>query len=591
MSTYDFDAIVIGSGFGGSVMTYRLAEAGLRVCLLERGKEYPPGTFPRSPWRMKTNFWDPSEGLQGMFNIWSFDDIGGVVSSGLGGGSLIYANVLYRKPEETFAREGWPITYTDLEPHYAAAERMLNGQRYPFQREGEPKDDDHAPYNRTSKTRAMEIAAKAIAPQNPGLKHEFPLLAVTFANPGEPPRLAEPIEGAPPSMFGRTRLTCQLCGECDIGCNYGSKNTLDLTYLSAALQLPTPPEIRTRSEAREFEPYDGGYRVRYVVHNDEDEGRKRAIRSADMPMTEITSRFLVLSAGSFGSTFLLLKNAEKFPNFSREALGTRFCGNGDLLTVLYRSHEAAEKGAKPRVLDPGYGPVITSAIRFTEKDPATGQPRGYYYVEDAGYPEFANWLIEATDLFSLLKRVTQLARSLVPRWLKRKAGEETDISQEIAALLGDCRLSSTSMPLLSMGRDTPDGVMSLTPKGRLAVDWSVESSAPYFANVRKSARQIATALHARFQDNPLTHLSRVITVHPLGGCPMGRTPEEGVVDTHGQVFGHPGFYIADGSVIPGPIGPNPSLTIAACAGRFADHLIGEAIREIPTHTESVRNPD
>jgi cholesterol oxidase len=95
-----FEAVVIGSGFGGSVMTYRLSEAGLRVCLLERGKAYPPGSFPRSPHRMKHNFWNPSEDLYGLYNLWAFSKLRAVVSSGLGGGSLIYANVLIRKDEK-----------------------------------------------------------------------------------------------------------------------------------------------------------------------------------------------------------------------------------------------------------------------------------------------------------------------------------------------------------------------------------------------------------------------------------------------------------------------------------------------------------
>jgi hypothetical protein len=102
-----FDAVVVGSGFGGSVTAYRLAEAGKRVLLLERGRRYPPGSFPRSPYRFRRAFWDPSEGLYGMFSIWSFDNLGAVVSSGLGGGSLIYANVLLRKDERgSCARRG-----------------------------------------------------------------------------------------------------------------------------------------------------------------------------------------------------------------------------------------------------------------------------------------------------------------------------------------------------------------------------------------------------------------------------------------------------------------------------------------------------
>jgi cholesterol oxidase len=122
MTPEHFDVVIIGSGFGGSVMAYRLAEAGKRVLLLERGKSYPPGSFPRSPYGLKKNFWDPSQGLHGMFNIWSFKHLGAIVSSGLGGGSLIYANVLIRKDEKWFVKEDlkkggheyWPIDYKDL---------------------------------------------------------------------------------------------------------------------------------------------------------------------------------------------------------------------------------------------------------------------------------------------------------------------------------------------------------------------------------------------------------------------------------------------------------------------------------------------
>jgi cholesterol oxidase len=134
-----FDAVIVGSGFGGSVTAYRLAEAGLDVCVLERGKAYPPGEFPRAPQRMQKNFWDPSEGLHGMYNIWSFNELGAVVCSGLGGGSLIYANVLIRKDEKWFVKEDlrnggheyWPVTRADLDPHYDRVEKMLGAQRYP----------------------------------------------------------------------------------------------------------------------------------------------------------------------------------------------------------------------------------------------------------------------------------------------------------------------------------------------------------------------------------------------------------------------------------------------------------------------------
>ena len=133
MGDETFDAVVIGSGFGGAVMAYRLAEAGKKVLVLERGKSYPPNSFPRSPRAMAKNFWDPSEGLYGLFNIWSFRGSGAIVSSGLGGGSLVYANVLIRKPEKWFVYENpegggytpWAVTLGDLVPHYKRVEQMM----------------------------------------------------------------------------------------------------------------------------------------------------------------------------------------------------------------------------------------------------------------------------------------------------------------------------------------------------------------------------------------------------------------------------------------------------------------------------------
>jgi len=123
-----------------------------------------------------------------------------------------------------------------------------------------------------------------------------------------------------------------------------------------------------------------------------------------------------------------------------------------------------------------------------------------------------------------------------------------------------------------MGRDIPDGRIFLR-NGKLGIDWTREASGPYFERVRQVSRDVAKVLDGRYADNPLWYLRRVVTVHPLGGAPMGRTRHEGVVDAYGNVFGHPGLHVADGSVMPGPTGPNPSFTIAALADRFADQII------------------
>ncbi len=559
-----FDVVVVGSGFGGSVTAYRLAEAGRRVLVLERGKAYPPGSFPRSPLGLKNNFWDPSEGLQGMFDLWSFEGLEALVSSGLGGGSLIYANVMIRKDERWFVHEDlgrggyehWPVSRAELDPHYDRAEAMLGAQAYPY---------DHEPYSRTPKTRAFEAAAKSL-----DLDWFLPKLAVSFApDSGTAPVPGEPIVEPVANIHGRARQTCRLVGECDIGCNYGAKNSLDYTYLSAAWRAGA--EIRTRCEVRSFEPRErgAGYAIHYVEHDPEREGERTDTQA--LPRLTVTADRLVLSAGTLGTTYLLLKNRAAFPALGPR-LGSGFSGNGDLLTFAIRCTETGPDGGRvPRRIEAGYGPVITSAIRVADAADGDADGRGFY-LEDAGYPEFASWILQAVDEGSVLRRMAPaVVKRLVSRILHRD--RDTDLSAEISSLFGDAGLASGVLPLLGMGRDIPDGEMSLAD-GRLQVDWSKHgASAEYFDRVRDLSRRITEELGGDFQDNLTWYLNRVITVHALGGCPMGRNEDEGVVDARGEAFNYPGLHVADGSVMPGPVGANPSLTIAALADRFADAIL------------------
>jgi cholesterol oxidase len=551
------DAVVVGSGFGGSVAAYRLAEAGRSVVVLERGRDYPPGSFARTPAEMSRAFWDPAEQLYGLFDVWSFRGFDSVVSSGLGGGSLIYANVLLRKDEHWFVNEealpgggyeSWPVTRADLDPHYDAVESMLGATPYPL---------DHPAFASTPKTHAMQDAAAEL-----GLDWQLPPLAVSFA----PRTEAEPGLGLPlaPSAYGNLhgapRVTCRLCGECNIGCNDGAKNSLDHTYLSAAKHHGA--DVRVLHEVQAIRPRpEGGYEVDFVVHDPEQPTRKP-------PRQTISCERLVLAAGTYGTSFLLLRDRERFPRLS-DTLGTRFSGNGDLLTFLLR----AKDRARVRPLDASKGPVITSSIRLPDElDGATGCGRGAY-IQDGGYPDFVSWMVEGADITHEMSRLVRVAFERFCAFLSH--APQTRTSKEISELIGDGALSVSSLPLLGMGRDVPDGELRLR-NGRLDVDWTTETSEAYFTRVRDTMRRVAHVLGARYADNPIMFRKRIVTVHPLGGAPMSHHPGEGVCDPWGEVHGYPGLFIADGAALPGPVGANPSLTIAALADRMSTRLLEPA---------------
>lgn len=548
-----FDAVVVGSGFGGSVTAYRLADAGLRVCVLERGKPFPPGSFPRSPHETAKNFWDPDSRLYGMYDMWSFSGMDALVSSGLGGGSLIYANVLIRKPESWFVHEyvdggyeDWPVTLADLDQHYESVETMLGARQYPFDKE---------PYRSTPKTLAMREAAERL-----GLPWELPPLAVSF---GDPPVPGAPLAGGEDNLHHSPRYACRLVGECDLGCNFGSKNSLDFTYLSAAQRLGA--DIRTLCEVRAFEPVREGFQVSYIEHRaagDEDP-------SAPPVRRTVRARRLILSAGTLGTTYLLMRNRSAFPALS-PALGTHFSGNGDFLGLVLKAREKRRDRpgeTVPRLLEPSFGPVITSAMRVDRK--GSGERDRGFYIEDAGYPEFLNWLVE----HNVLTMSHRVARFLLRRgWSQLTGTARSRVGRQLGDALGKGLFTATSLPLLGMGRDVPNGRMFLRD-GHLDLDWKLAASDAYFDQMNATMERVSHSLGGRYAANPLWLLNRLITVHPVGGAPMGNTAREGVVDTFGRVYGYPGLSIADGSVLPGPVGPNPSLTIAALADRAALRLV------------------
>jgi cholesterol oxidase len=394
------------------------------------------------------------------------------------------------------------------------------------------------------------------------LAWQLPPLAVTFANPGEAPRPGAPIIEEHPNLHGLPRRTCRLCGECDIGCNDGAKNTLDYTYLSRAADAGA--EIRTLSEVRRIEPEPAGsFTIRYIRHD------PQAAPGASGEARTVRGDRLVLGAGTFGSTYLLLRNQAAFPRLGA-ALGTRFSGNGDLLTFLHHGRARVEGAEVPRPFNPEFGPVITSAIRMPDTLDGTGDVGRGFYIEDGGNPQFLDWVAQSAGAPLVAARLAAfLARRF---WAHATGRPRSNISDDIASLLGGGTTSATMLPVLCMGRDIPDGTMRLHG-GDLALDWTTASSATFFARIEETLGRMARALGAELANTPLWLFKRVITVHPLGGVPMGTGPDRGVVDGWGEAFAYPGLHVVDGSVMPGPVGPNPSLTIAAFAERAAAHIV------------------
>jgi cholesterol oxidase len=555
-----FDAVVVGSGFGGAVTACRLAEGGLRVLVLERGQPYPPGSFARTPREMQRAFWDPPAGLHGLFELWRFTGLDVACASGLGGGSLIYANVMLPKDETTFVREDmgaggrecWPIGHADLESHYDAVRAMLRPQRFPS--EGEP-------YASIAKTRAMEQAADAL-----GLEFERPELAVLFS----PDQDREPVPGAPiegGDLHGLPRSTCRLCGECDLGCNYGAKNTLDFTYLSAAQRAGA--QLRSCCEVRTIEALDhgdDGYRIGYRQHLDARAGhRADLLDPIEQPSRAVRARRLILAAGAVGSTRLLLANRAGLPGMSR-ALGARVSANGDALALIRDARSPASNGhAAPRYLDPSRGPVITASIKV----PADRSPSGRgHQIQDGGAPILADWMWEAIELPKLPWRMRHAIARHVRGVLSGR--RDTNLGLEAAQLFSD--RSASLMPLLANGRDTPDGRYVLED-GRLDLDWSSAPSEEYYRGVELAFDDVSAVLGGRHVTSPWKRINRSVTIHPLGGCAMADDSRHGVVDTWGEAFGFPGLYVADGAAMPGPVGVNPSFTIAAFAERVAEGIL------------------
>ena len=523
--SHDYDYLVVGSGFGGSVSAHRLIEKGYSVGVIEMGRRYRSEDFPKTNWSLRNFLWLPQAMCHGIFRMTLLKDIFVLSGAGVGGGSLVYANTLLVPPNKVWDDPRWKDvdSWRDVMPkHYAMAQRMLGAAPYPRMTKA---DEIVLEYARSIGTEESFVPAT---------------LGVFYGEEGV--TVPDPyFDGKGPDRTG-----CIHCGGCMIGCRYGAKNTLDRNYLYLAEQggAEVLPELRVTAVVP---LQDGGYRVE----------TERSTSWLFKKKRSFTAKKVILSAGVLGTVPLLMKcrDAGHLPNVSAEL------GN------FVRTNSEAIVGVSSR--DPSFditdGAAITSKIDLDE----------HTHLEPVRYSRGSDALSSLSTL--LVDGGSGMPRPL--RWVGACIRHPIDFVQT----LWPFGWAKRSLILLVM--QTVESHMRVRLKRRWWMPWSkalttdaTGSEVPrYIPAANEAARGIAKQMNGM----PVSSITEVLldvptTAHILGGCAMGGDGESGVIDGQNQVFGHPGLYVIDGSMIGANLGVNPSLTITALAERAMSQVPAKA---------------
>lgn len=512
-----YDAVVVGSGVGGSIAALRLAEAGHSVLVLERGRRWRPEDFPRNVRDTDTLLWrhDRRPSATGLYDVRFFSGLGVVVASGVGGGSLIYANVHIRPDPVIFEDARWPaaINRKTLDPYYDKVAATIGLAPVP--------GDIKLPKRDAFRAAAGVLGREVFDPDE----------AVTWPAAGD---------------VSAGSHECQLIAECEFGCPLGAKRSMDHTYLAAAERLGA--EVATGMLADHVRMDGTGYAVSC-----------RTVSTGE-PRT-VTGRRVILAAGTLGTNEILLRSRDvtaTLPGLS-DVLGHGFSANGDFLgSVQGAAHD----------LDPSHGPDVTSVIRFFDAAPEFTMAA----------PSFSAPVMRV--LASLgqppgqrLRPVGDILWRALPYLIP--LGFSTGVLARPSLLPFPHRGSPRRMTnLFCIGRDNAGGRCSLGPGG-LDVIWDYErENAALIERMEAAMSAVASAYGGTYA--PLLTWGacrRILAVHPLGGCRLSETPATGVVSPHGEVHRYPGLFVADGSAIPTSIGFHPVMTIAAVAEHTAEAAV------------------
>jgi cholesterol oxidase len=525
---FDYDYIVIGSGFGGSVSALRLAEKGYRVAVLEQGRRWSPETLPATSWQLGRWLWEPMLGLHGFFRMSFFRHVTVLHGCAVGGGSITYGSVSLRPPERVWEMGSWAGLapwQQQMPEHYAMAERML----------GVATNQIMGP--------ADELLKQAAASIGRGDTF-YPTSIAVFQGDGKTlpgTKVADPYFDG----LGPERITCQGCGGCMMGCRYGAKNTLDQNYLYLAERLGAQVFAETRvTDVRPLEGSEDGS-AGYLVESERSTawpgGRERR---------QWRARAVVFAASALGSTELLfrLRTKGSLPRISRR-LGCEVRTNSESLIGVRvpGSQQDLSKGVAI-----GSGVYIDEhthieAVRYPDGSDTMGALATILTGASPGQSRVGLWFWNVAK--AMLRHPLRTLRLMLPvKW-----------ARECTILL--------CMQALEAKVDLRWERAWWWPFGRL-----LRSHGPRVPTFIPAANEFAEKLGALAGGTPMSMLPEIFfdipgTAHCLGGCVMGATAEEGVVDSDHKVFGYRNMYICDGSVVSANLGVNPSLTITALAER------------------------
>jgi cholesterol oxidase len=517
---YDFDWIVVGSGFGGSVAALRLTEKGYGVGMFESGRRFSDDDFPRSTWDVRRYFFAPRLGLHGIFRLSLFKDVSVVSGAGVGGGSLGYANTLYRARSRFYEDPQWAGLEDDWEaalaPHYDEAERMLGVATVATD---DPADDKLREFG--EHIGVADTYAKT-------------RVGVFFGEPGV--EVEDPYFGG----TGPRRTGCVECGRCMVGCPTGAKNTLPKNYLWFAEHGGTEvlPE-RTVVDIRPLGASDGA--GGYAVTTERTGAWMRKGRRVH------TAGAVVLSGGALGTNKLLqrCRHHGSLPNVSPR-LGELVRTNSEAILAVTAKDDSIDYGKR----------VAISGSIFPDENT---------HIETVSYGH-------AGDGMSLLHTLLVGDGSKVTRPLKLLAAALRHPLQ-FARLCDPRAWSRRTIILLVM--QTLDNAIALRPRPgrlgamRLQTEQNPAKPVPTFIPMANQAAEwIAKEIDGVPQSSLMEAIASIpTTAHILGGAVIARSAEEGVVDARHHVFGYENLLVCDGSVVPANVGVNPSLTITALAER------------------------